>query len=136
MPRLAILAALAVLLTACALAQNQASAQDHIDPATVLRVCKATNPPPCATSPKIVRQADPEYSQDARKHRIQGTVVMSLVVGTDGRAHDIRVTQSIGRGLDEEAIKAVKKWRFQPGTNNGVAVPVQIEVEINFHIYD
>jgi protein TonB len=54
------------------------------------------------------------------------------VVGTDGLAHDISVVRSVGYGLDEEAIKALKKWKFKPGRGSGKPAPVQISVEVNF----
>ena len=133
MPRLAILAALALLLPASAAAQKQDS--DHIDPAAVLKVCKPENPPPCATEPKVLEQPDPEYSADALKHKIKGHVSVAFVVGRDGRAHDIRVTKSLGHGLDEEAIAALKRWRFSPGTYKGVPVPVALAADFTFSFY-
>jgi len=61
-------------------------------------------------------------------------VVLYVVVGTDGRPHDIRVARTLGYGLDEEAIKTVRKWTFTPGANNGVPVPVAVNIEITFHL--
>ena len=87
------------------------------------------------SAPKVLYQPEPEYSEEARKNKWQGTVLLRIIVGTDGRAHDISVIQSLGMGLDEKAIEAVKTWRFEPGRNLGQAVPVEVAVEVNFHLY-
>ncbi len=87
------------------------------------------------SAPKILYGPDPEYSEEARKAKYQGTVVMWLIVGTDGRPHDIRIVRSLGMGLDEKALTAVNTWKFEPGRRNGVAVAVQVNVEINFRLY-
>ncbi len=64
-----------------------------------------------------------------------GTVVLWLVVGPDGKPRDIRVARTLGLGLDEKAIEAVKNWRFEPAYKDGKPVAVQINVEVNFHLY-
>ena len=61
-------------------------------------------------------------------------VVLWMVVGVDGRAHDITVARSLGHGLDEQAVKAVQKWRFEPAKRKGKPVPVQINVEVKFRL--
>jgi periplasmic protein TonB len=61
--------------------------------------------------------------------------MLLVVVGKDGRAYDIRVGQSLGLGLDEKAIEAVKNWRFRPGTLNGNPVATQIAVQVDFRLY-
>ena len=85
--------------------------------------------------PRPIKNPDPEYSKEAKKRKIEGTVVLMVIVGADGLPRDIRVTRSLGHGRDEEAIKAVKKWKFKPGTVQGRAVPVQINVVANFRLY-
>jgi TonB family protein len=65
----------------------------------------------------------------------QGTVVLWVIVGTDGRTHEIRVQRSLGMGLDEKAIDAVRVWRFEPARKNGQPVAVQVNVEVNFRLY-
>jgi TonB family protein len=67
--------------------------------------------------------------------KYQGTAVLWLIVGTDGRPRDISVLQSLGMGLDEKAIEALRHWRFEPGRKDGVPVAVQVNVEVNFHLY-
>jgi protein TonB len=60
---------------------------------------------------------------------------VAKIVGTDGRPRDIRVLQSLGMGLDEKAIEALRRWRFEPGRKDGIPVAVQVNVEVNFHLY-
>jgi TonB family protein len=86
------------------------------------------------TSPRAIYSPDPEYSDQARKKKFQGTCVLGLIVGADGNPRDIRVTQRLGKGLDEQAITAVKKWKFEPGRKDGQPVAVQINVEVTFRI--
>jgi len=87
------------------------------------------------SAPRVIYQPDPEYSEEARKAKYQGTVVLWCVVGPDGRVKDIRVSRSLGMGLDEKAIQAVKTWKFDPARKDGVPVAVQINVEVNFRLY-
>jgi TonB family protein len=85
--------------------------------------------------PRVIYQVDPEFSEEARKAKYQGTCTLMLVVGTDGRPTNIRVASSLGMGLDEKAIEAVKNWRFEPSQKDGHAVRVEIAVEVEFHLY-
>ena len=87
-----------------------------------------------ATPMKLVFKVEPEYSEEAREAKHQGTVVLAIQVGEDGRAHNIRVIRSLGLGLDEKAIEAVRQWRFNPGMCNGQAVDVKASVEVNFRL--
>ena len=64
-----------------------------------------------------------------------GTVVLWLVVGSDGKPRDIQVLRTLGLGLDEKAIEAVRNWRFEPAMKDGKPVAAQINVEVNFHLY-
>jgi periplasmic protein TonB len=84
--------------------------------------------------PKAIYQPDPEYSEKARKKKFQGVCVLSLVVGADGKTRDIKVVRPLGMGLDEQAIKAVTQWKFEPALKDGQPVAVQIAVEVNFRI--
>jgi TonB family protein len=85
-----------------------------------------------ATAPSIITKVDPEYSELARKLSIGGTVTLSIVVNKEGIAENIRVVKSLGMGLDQKAMEAVQKWRFHPGSNQGVPVSTRAVVEINF----
>jgi len=87
------------------------------------------------TAPRVIYAPDPEFSEEARKAKFQGTVVLWVIVGADGRTHDIRVFRSLGMGLDENAIEAIRQWRFEPGRKDGIAVAVQVNVEVNFRLY-
>jgi periplasmic protein TonB len=87
------------------------------------------------SAPRVVYQPDPEYSEEARKAKYQGTCVLWLVVGPDGRPRDLRVARSLGLGLDEKAIEAVKTWKFEPAMKDGKPVAVQINVEVSFRLY-
>ena len=87
------------------------------------------------SAPKAIYSPDPEYSEEARKAKYQGTCVLWLVVGPDGKARDIRVARTLGLGLDEKAIEAVKNWRFEPGMKDGKPVATQVNVEVTFRLY-
>jgi protein TonB len=87
------------------------------------------------TAPRAIYTPDPDYSDQARKAKCQGAVLLWLVVGADGHPRDIRVQRSPGMGLDEKAVEAVRQWRFQPATLNGRPVAVQINVEMSFRLY-
>ena len=87
------------------------------------------------SAPKAVRMPDPEYSELARQEKVQGTVKLSFIVDTDGCAKKIQVVQSLGHGLDEQAIEALRRWHFEPGTKDGAPVPVQLGVTMDFRLY-
>jgi periplasmic protein TonB len=84
--------------------------------------------------PVLIAKNDPEYSEDARKAKLQGTVVLHIEVGTDGRAQNITVQRSLGLGLDERAMEAVRNWKFKPGTINGKPAVVEAIIEVNFRL--
>ncbi len=84
--------------------------------------------------PQVLYKVDPEYSEEARKAKYSGTVLISLVVAPDGHATNIKVVRTLGLGLDEKAIEAVSKWKFKPGQKNGTAVAVQATIEVNFRL--
>lgn len=86
------------------------------------------------SQPAVIYKVDPEYSEEARKAKYSGTVLLQLVVDVDGRAKNIKVVKGVGLGLDEKAIEAVQKWKFSPGKKNGSAVPVYATVEVNFRL--
>lgn len=86
------------------------------------------------TAPKLMKKQEPAYSEDARAPKVQGTVLLAVVIGTDGQAHDIKLVQSLGFGLDEQAAEAVGQWQFTPGAKDGVPVPIQANIEVNFRL--
>jgi periplasmic protein TonB len=85
--------------------------------------------------PRATYSPEPEFSEEARKAKYQGTCTLGLIVGTDGRPTNIRVLNSLGMGLDEKAIEAVKNWKFEPAMKDGHPVRVEIAVEVDFHLY-
>jgi TonB family protein len=89
---------------------------------------------PGIVPPKVLEKTEPKYTDQARSAKLEGKVALTMVVGTDQRAHDIKVTKSLDPGLDANAIASIKAWRFQPGTKNGKPVPVFAHVEVNFRL--
>src|SRR5438876_4388061 len=87
------------------------------------------------SAPKAIYQPEPEYSEEARKAKYQGTCVLWLIVGPDGKPRDIKVSRNLGMGLDEKAIQAVKTWKFEPAMKDGKPVAVEISVEVEFRLY-
>jgi len=86
------------------------------------------------SAPKGLFQPDPEYSEEARKAKWQGTVVLSLIVDEKGMPEELKVVRALGLGLDQKAIEAVTKWRFKPGMKDGKPVAVQATIEVNFRL--
>ena len=86
------------------------------------------------SAPVLVYKKEPEYSEEARKAKYQGTVTLYVVVDPSGKATDIRVLHSLGLGLDEKAIEAVKQWKFRPGMKDGKPVAVAASIEVNFRL--
>jgi TonB family protein len=86
------------------------------------------------SAPLAIFDPDPEYSDEARQAKYQGTVMLWVVVGTDGRPREIRVQRSLGMGLDEKAVAAVRGWKFRPGMKDGVPVAVQVNIEVVFRL--
>jgi protein TonB len=84
--------------------------------------------------PQLIKGAKPNYTADAMKAKVEGSVFMEAVVLTDGTVGEVRVVRSLDKklGLDDLAVTTVKDWRFTPGTKNGIAVPVVVEVQMSF----
>ncbi|MGH9632276.1 MAG: energy transducer TonB, partial [Bryobacteraceae bacterium] len=84
--------------------------------------------------PVLIYKTEPEFSDEARRAKLQGTILIDAEVGADGIPRNIRVRESLGLGLDECAIAAVEKWRFRPALRNGKPVPVPVTITVNFHL--
>jgi periplasmic protein TonB len=84
--------------------------------------------------PTVLFKVEPEYSEEARKAKFQGTVVLFVVVDEHGNPRDLKVVRPLGLGLDQKAIEAVEKWKFSPGKKDGKPVPVQATIEVNFRL--
>lgn len=87
------------------------------------------------SAPRALNTPDPDYSEEARKAKYQGTCVLWLVVDSSGHPRDVKVARSLGMGLDQKAIEAVRRWTFEPAMKDGKPVAVQINVEVNFRLY-
>ena len=86
------------------------------------------------TAPVLLYKKEPEYSEEARKAKYQGTVLLYIEVDPSGKATNIRVQHSLGLGLDEKAIEAVRQWKFKPGYKDGKPVTVAATIEVNFRL--
>jgi periplasmic protein TonB len=88
------------------------------------------------TGPELIHRTPPQYSAEAMRAKLQGVAVLSGVVGIDGLLHDIRVVRSLDPafGLDQEAIRCVRQWRFRPGTRQGKPVAVYVTIEVAFNL--
>jgi TonB family protein len=86
------------------------------------------------TLPSVLREVKPAYTADAMRAKVQGSVWLECIVMPDGGVGDVKVTRSLDPifGLDQEAIKAAKQWRFRPGMRQGEPVPVIITIELTF----
>jgi periplasmic protein TonB len=87
------------------------------------------------SEPIPIYAPDPPYSEDARKAKFQGTVLLWIIVDAQGNVRNLYVVKHLGMGLDEEAQKTVSTWKFKPSLRNGVPVPVQVEVEVSFRLF-
>jgi protein TonB len=86
------------------------------------------------TLPVVVSEMKPDYTPEAKAARIQGTVGLDTVVLADGTVGDVTVAKSLDtvNGLDQQAVKAMKQWRFKPGRKDGKPVAVLVAVEMTF----
>jgi TonB family protein len=83
----------------------------------------------------VIYRIEPEYSEEARKARYQGTVVLEALVRKDGSVDVLHLVRSLGFGLDQSAIDALKRWRFRPAMKDGKPVAVSLNVEVRFSLY-
>jgi protein TonB len=86
------------------------------------------------SAPSVLFKVEPEYSEEARKAKFQGTVVLFVVVDEHGNPTQLKVIRPLGLGLDQKAIEAVEKWKFSPGKKDGKPVAVQATIEVNFRL--
>jgi protein TonB len=87
------------------------------------------------SAPEVLFQPEPEFSEEARKAKVAGNVLVYLIVDTNGNPKNVHVIRGIGMGLDEKAMDAVRKYKFRPAMENGKAVPVEMQIEVNFQIF-
>lgn len=86
------------------------------------------------SAPRVLSRVEPQYSEEARKGKLQGTILLSVVIDATGTPTQIAVLRPLGLGLDEAAIAAVSQWKFAPGMKNGTPVPVFSQIEMSFHL--
>ena len=87
------------------------------------------------SAPQVIYQVEPEFSEEARKAKVAGNVLVNLWVDTNGNPSHVRVLRGVGMGLDEKAIEAVKQYKFRPAMENGKPVLVELNIEVNFQIF-
>jgi periplasmic protein TonB len=87
------------------------------------------------SAPRPTSTPDPDYTEEARLAKTQGTCTLWLIVDSAGHPRDIRVVHGLGFGLDAKAMEAVQQWRFDPALKDGKPVTVQISIEVEFHLY-
>ncbi|HVG91078.1 MAG TPA: energy transducer TonB, partial [Alphaproteobacteria bacterium] len=85
--------------------------------------------------PRAIYAPEPEFSEEARIKKFQGEVTLLVTIGTDGRARNLTVVRSLGMGLDQKAMDAVRTWRFDPARKDGRPVAVQMNIIVNFHLF-
>src|ERR1035437_9534324 len=86
------------------------------------------------TDPVLLWKAEPEYSDEARKAKLQGSVIMRVEIDARGQVQNIAVSQGLGLGLDDRAIEAVRQWKFRAGTRNGKPVPTNALIQVTFRL--
>lgn len=86
------------------------------------------------TAPSVLYKVEPEFSEEARKAKYQGTVILTIEVSEDGQPHRFRILRGLGLGLDEKAIEAVSRWKFKPAQRNGRPVRAAATIEVNFRL--
>src|SRR5438132_3655756 len=90
---------------------------------------------PGTSAPKAIYSPDPEYSEEARKAKYQGVVILGVIIGLDGHVSEIHIARPVGHGLDEKAIEAVRHWKFEPAIRDGKPVAVMVNIEVSFNLY-
>lgn len=87
------------------------------------------------STPVVIYQVEPEFSEEARKAKFMGVVLVNLIVDAQGRPQNVHTLRGVGMGLDDKAVEAVKQYRFKPAMEGGKPVPVELNVEVNFQIF-
>ncbi len=125
-------AAAVIIVLSCSVKAAQESSDKNVQSAENDTVYEPGNG---LTPPKGVYMPNPEYSEKARKKKISETQsCVEMVVTTDGKVRDVKVTKSLEPSLDQQAIAAVQTWKFEPATEDGKPVAVHIHAEVSFRI--
>jgi periplasmic protein TonB len=91
---------------------------------------------PEVSRPVPIEKVEPAYTEEAREAKLQGTVVLSVIIDADGATRDITVIRGLGLGLDEKAVEAVGRWKFEPARlkKDNTPVAVKAQIEVNFRL--
>lgn len=99
-------------------------------------VCEIRNVGDCGvTTPKPVYHPDPEYTDRARRKKINGNIVVSFIVTQEGRVRNPEIKRGLDKDLDQQALATVSKWRFEPALKDGKPVEVRLNAELTFRLY-
>jgi TonB family protein len=125
--------ALAILLIVCAVPPAISLGQDNSEKETYDGdpLCRNVR----GVFPHPTYQPEPDYDDKARKKKVQGVVSLSVIVTKEGRTADIKILKTLTPGLDQQAIKAVSRWKFEPVTQDGQLCPMRVNVQVQFHLY-
>jgi periplasmic protein TonB len=119
-----------VLLSVIALPIGGAlCAQQQPDPYGVYEVGNGV------AAPTPLSMPNPEYTDKARKKKLNGTVVVTMIVTPEGKVRDPKVVRSLDKDLDKQALAAVRRWKFEPATKDGIPVAVHAKAEVDFRLY-
>jgi TonB family protein len=91
--------------------------------------------PSSSEKPKALFTVDPAFSEEARRGKYRGQLVVTFYVGTDGRIHRPSILHPLGMGLDQQALNVLPLWRFRPAHNLDKPVPANLNTEISFNLY-
>jgi len=86
-------------------------------------------------APIVLKEVDPEFSEEARKQKFSGNVLVGLIVDEQGNPVHVRVMRGVGLGLDEKAVEAVRQYKFKPAMKDGKPVKVELSIDVRFEIY-
>ena len=127
-------AAAVIIVAAVLTAGTAATAAFPIATSLAAQKGKVFKPGDGITLPRVISETKPDYTPAAMQKKIQGTVWLLIVVTEKGDVGEVEVTQSLDKeyGLDDEAVKAARAWKFEPGKKDGKPVPVQVTLELRF----
>ena len=103
-------------------------------PAPVAPAAPVSASAPGVTSPRPIYRVEPSYTDGARTSKLQGSVLLGIIINDQGRPEEIKVIRSLDPGLDEQAVQAVQQWQFTPGMKDGAPVSVTAVIEVNFRL--
>ncbi len=87
-------------------------------------------------APVLIQKCTPRYTEEARAAKLEGVVLVSVEISTEGRAEQVKVVRSLGKGLDENAVEGVRQWRFKPALEDGKPVVKPATIEVGFRLND